>query len=309
MACFVMGSSPVPLKTRRVGQRCTLNLSRAETSSRWCGVVVGRGGASSVHVTFYAKIFLRRSTQTRDKLISKLFDSFGIGNRALPWLYDFRCKRTIRVKISSSMSNGFKLSQGLPQRSVLSPTLFTLFTCGIEEVISRRSIYNGFLRTLTSRADVLVKDDAAQTTMNSASVTYSELHSTYINSKQSTVPPAHHCSVHLSITAAKLPPRESYLDVKTTNVFYMKKKQSPSDFSVHWSDSLGANLAVVTLIRRRLDKTARISEMDYADGNVPCLNCGGGDRWCRHLSSLREFHRANSYCHLYGAQGQRQAYI
>ncbi|GFW57361.1 hypothetical protein TNCV_542751 [Trichonephila clavipes] len=31
--------SPVPLKTRRVGQRFTLNLSRAETSSRWCGVV------------------------------------------------------------------------------------------------------------------------------------------------------------------------------------------------------------------------------------------------------------------------------
>ncbi|GFX34794.1 uncharacterized protein TNCV_2327341 [Trichonephila clavipes] len=47
VACFVTGSSPVPLKTRRVGQRCTLNLSRAETSSRWCGVVVRRGGASS----------------------------------------------------------------------------------------------------------------------------------------------------------------------------------------------------------------------------------------------------------------------
>ncbi|GFY01448.1 tigger transposable element-derived protein 1 [Trichonephila clavipes] len=43
----VMSSIPVPLKTRRVGQRCTLNLSRAETSSRWCGVVVRRGGASS----------------------------------------------------------------------------------------------------------------------------------------------------------------------------------------------------------------------------------------------------------------------
>ncbi|GFT71719.1 uncharacterized protein TNCV_1081841 [Trichonephila clavipes] len=40
----VMSSIPVPLKTRRVGQRCTLNLSRAETSSRWCGVVVRRGG-------------------------------------------------------------------------------------------------------------------------------------------------------------------------------------------------------------------------------------------------------------------------
>ncbi|GFY06997.1 uncharacterized protein TNCV_4202681 [Trichonephila clavipes] len=39
----VMSSIQVPLKTRRVGQRCTLNLSRAETSSRWCGVVVRRG--------------------------------------------------------------------------------------------------------------------------------------------------------------------------------------------------------------------------------------------------------------------------
>ncbi|GFW54004.1 uncharacterized protein TNCV_3828121 [Trichonephila clavipes] len=49
----VMSSSPVPLKTRRVGQRCTLNLLRAETSSHWCGVVVRRGGASSYvfHVT------------------------------------------------------------------------------------------------------------------------------------------------------------------------------------------------------------------------------------------------------------------
>ncbi|GFW96109.1 uncharacterized protein TNCV_958221 [Trichonephila clavipes] len=44
VACLVMSLSPVPLKTRRVGQRCMLNLSRAETSSRWWGVVVRRGG-------------------------------------------------------------------------------------------------------------------------------------------------------------------------------------------------------------------------------------------------------------------------
>ncbi|GFX56947.1 uncharacterized protein TNCV_3701121 [Trichonephila clavipes] len=37
VACLVTSSSPVPLKTRRVGQRCTLNLSRAETSFLWCG--------------------------------------------------------------------------------------------------------------------------------------------------------------------------------------------------------------------------------------------------------------------------------
>ncbi|GFX31387.1 uncharacterized protein TNCV_2062031 [Trichonephila clavipes] len=39
----VMSSNPVPLKTRRVGQRCTLNLSRAQTSSRWSGVVFELG--------------------------------------------------------------------------------------------------------------------------------------------------------------------------------------------------------------------------------------------------------------------------
>ncbi|GFT72851.1 hypothetical protein TNCV_5065781 [Trichonephila clavipes] len=46
-ACHVMSSSPVPLKTRHVGKRYTLNLPRAETSSSWCGVPVRRGGASS----------------------------------------------------------------------------------------------------------------------------------------------------------------------------------------------------------------------------------------------------------------------
>ncbi|GFT25423.1 hypothetical protein TNCV_182491 [Trichonephila clavipes] len=37
VAYLVMSWSPVPLKTRHVGKRGTLNLSRAETSSRWCG--------------------------------------------------------------------------------------------------------------------------------------------------------------------------------------------------------------------------------------------------------------------------------
>ncbi|GFT13608.1 uncharacterized protein TNCV_3830811 [Trichonephila clavipes] len=51
VAGLVTGSSPVPLKTRRVGQRCTLNLSRAETSSRWCGVVVRREVPTQVSST------------------------------------------------------------------------------------------------------------------------------------------------------------------------------------------------------------------------------------------------------------------
>ncbi|GFV03457.1 uncharacterized protein TNCV_5059981 [Trichonephila clavipes] len=44
VTCLVMSSSPISLRTRSVEQGCTLNLSRAETSSLWCGVVVRRGG-------------------------------------------------------------------------------------------------------------------------------------------------------------------------------------------------------------------------------------------------------------------------
>ncbi|GFT28263.1 uncharacterized protein TNCV_645891 [Trichonephila clavipes] len=47
----VMNSSPVPLKSRRVGKRYTLKLSRAQMSSRWCGATVRRGGASSGDVS------------------------------------------------------------------------------------------------------------------------------------------------------------------------------------------------------------------------------------------------------------------
>ncbi|GFT32454.1 hypothetical protein TNCV_4484551 [Trichonephila clavipes] len=41
-----------------------------------------------------------------------------------------------------------------------------------------------------------------------------------------------------------------------------------------------------------------------------CRNCGGGDRGRVAIySPFGEFRRAKSHCHLYGAQGQRQAYL
>ncbi|GFS90235.1 transposable element Tc3 transposase [Trichonephila clavipes] len=42
------------------------------------------------------------------------------------------------------------------------------------------------------------------------------------------------------------------------------------------------------------------------DGNFPCRSCGGGVAIDH---PLEEFRRAKSYCHLYGAQGQRQVYL
>ncbi|GFY13364.1 hypothetical protein TNCV_2336281 [Trichonephila clavipes] len=45
----VASSSRVPLKTHRVGERCTLNLSRAQTSFRWCGVPAQVSSSSLDH--------------------------------------------------------------------------------------------------------------------------------------------------------------------------------------------------------------------------------------------------------------------
>ncbi|GFS59163.1 uncharacterized protein TNCV_70351 [Trichonephila clavipes] len=51
VACLVTSSSPVPLKTRRVGQRCTLNMSRAKMSSRWeIGSRVGRNQTTVMRI-------------------------------------------------------------------------------------------------------------------------------------------------------------------------------------------------------------------------------------------------------------------
>ncbi|GFY21270.1 transposable element Tcb2 transposase [Trichonephila clavipes] len=55
---------------------------------------------------------------------------------ALPWISDF-LRRQFRVKYKNSLSRGYRLSQGIPRGSVLSPILFALFIAGIEKEISQ----------------------------------------------------------------------------------------------------------------------------------------------------------------------------
>ncbi|GFT09414.1 hypothetical protein TNCV_5062761 [Trichonephila clavipes] len=61
----VMSSSPVALKTRRVGQRCTLNLSRAETHPSAGTIFDGRSFVlstdNSVHHCFYAPTYHKQA--------------------------------------------------------------------------------------------------------------------------------------------------------------------------------------------------------------------------------------------------------
>ncbi|GFU49234.1 hypothetical protein TNCV_2675251 [Trichonephila clavipes] len=82
VACFVTSSRPVPLKTRRVGQRCTLNLSRAETSSRWCG-----GEKETPYFTTLSKKIAQGNiTASCKRLISwfLLFKGTELGRKIVP---------------------------------------------------------------------------------------------------------------------------------------------------------------------------------------------------------------------------------
>ncbi|GFX60167.1 putative RNA-directed DNA polymerase from transposon BS [Trichonephila clavipes] len=69
---------------------------------------------------------------------------FGIGGKALPWIYDFLRNRLIRVKFNNSLSRSFPFFQGLPQGSVLSPALFSLYLSGIQSVINRKCEVGAF---------------------------------------------------------------------------------------------------------------------------------------------------------------------
>ncbi|GFW48484.1 hypothetical protein TNCV_1110431 [Trichonephila clavipes] len=106
-----------------------------------------------------------------------------------------------------------------------------------------------------------------------------------------------------------------------------------SDFGGKWRDSWGANLAAVMLMPARLillhsESTRSTCSLNqwvrslvglitsagtgeyFPPLQSACRNCGGGDRGRVAIyRPFGEFRRAKSYCHLYGAQGQRQAYL
>ncbi|GFY35291.1 histone-lysine N-methyltransferase SETMAR [Trichonephila clavipes] len=86
-----MSSSLLPQKTHHVGKRCMLNPSRAQTSSRWCGVVVRRGVPAQVSSSSldYAAASSRRIFQAfgdsvvNERMARHWFQKFRSGDLSL----------------------------------------------------------------------------------------------------------------------------------------------------------------------------------------------------------------------------------
>ncbi|GFS70517.1 probable RNA-directed DNA polymerase from transposon BS [Trichonephila clavipes] len=72
----------------------------------------------------------------KHKLLIKLYDTFNIRGNTLAWISDFLHHRSMRVNFNNTFSDPVVLGQGVPQGSVLSPTLFSLYLAGIEKIPS-----------------------------------------------------------------------------------------------------------------------------------------------------------------------------
>ncbi|GFX79800.1 probable RNA-directed DNA polymerase from transposon BS [Trichonephila clavipes] len=72
----------------------------------------------------------------KHKLLIKLHDTFNIRGNTLAWISDFLHHRSMRVNFNNTFSDPVVLGQGVPQGSVLSPTLFSLYLAGIEKIPS-----------------------------------------------------------------------------------------------------------------------------------------------------------------------------
>ncbi|GFX29842.1 probable RNA-directed DNA polymerase from transposon BS [Trichonephila clavipes] len=124
----------------------------------------------------------------RNKLIIKLFNTFGIRDRALSWIFDFLKDREIRVRFRDSLSKTFRLSQGVPQGSVLSPLLFSLYIAGIEKIISRTcevGLIADDIVLWNSNSDVVHIETAINTTLSDIQI-FAEQHKLIFNVSKST---------------------------------------------------------------------------------------------------------------------------
>ena len=78
-------------------------------------------------------------TISKDKLLTRLEEEFGITNTCLKWIESYLTQST-RVMVGSSRSDPVTLTFGVPQGSVLGPILFTLYTCPLGRICRKHII-------------------------------------------------------------------------------------------------------------------------------------------------------------------------
>ena len=102
------------------GKSCLSNL--LETFNEWTQILDQGLGLDVVYLD-YRKAF---DSVPHKRLIAKV-SAYGIKGKILTWLEDFLSDRMQQVSINNSQSNWGEVISGVPQGSVLGPTLFLLY--------------------------------------------------------------------------------------------------------------------------------------------------------------------------------------
>ena len=80
------------------------------------------------------------NTVSHKLLLNRLKYHFGFGSKVLEWIEDYLCDRIQQVKIDDKVSDSVKLEHGVPQRSVLGPILFTLYTSPLGNICKKYGV-------------------------------------------------------------------------------------------------------------------------------------------------------------------------
>ena len=99
------------------------------------------------------------------RLIQKL-KQINVGERMIGFIQDFLKDRHIQVRVKNTLSSPKKLDMGLPQGSVLSPTLFNIFMADLPSIFTKESEVTQFADDICLWQKVSLKRSTKKSSVN-----------------------------------------------------------------------------------------------------------------------------------------------
>lgn len=132
-----MGHSTKEQFTWRFWNTATLHLLLAHLTETWRRALDSNLVVGVIFIDFQ-KAF---DSISHKNLVYKLEHYYGIKGNLLAWTGDYLSKRKQYTIVNGELSDQAYVTSGVPQGSVLGPTLFALYTSDLPEAVSSASLY------------------------------------------------------------------------------------------------------------------------------------------------------------------------